>query len=530
VNLLQMLAETLLFYHPAVWWLSGQVRAEREHCCDDVALLVCGDAVEYAEALAEIESRRPVNALALAATGGSLLRRIQRMLDASAPHDSRLTHSAAAIALAVVVAAGAAVLAQVRPAAPVAPAQLAAQAPPSAPVPPTPPAVPFELPADSDFQTQSSDIIRNLAVRGKGAMTFTDDLTDVRSMGDGAYLTLRDRNWLTVRSLELRGERGTITRRYYVSGFEQPWEPEGRLWLADRLPSLIRRSGLAVEARTRRILSVSGVDGVLAEIKRVETDYVRRLYFQELLEAPPGTIDAQSAVRIVTLAGQVIRSDFELRQTLDAAAPLVAPDAAGVKAYVDAAASIASDFERRQALDALVQSRTLAAGAIERGAESAAAMRSDFEKRQSLSRMLDAPGASGVDARKAILLAAASIRSDFECATLLLEFTDGHGIEADLANPFFAAVRTINSDFEQGRVLKNLTRRQTLRPEIMRSALQAVGDMNSDFEQAEVLLSLLRGQPIDASARAAFIAAADGIQSDFEQTRVLAALVRAERR
>lgn len=38
VNLMQTVAETLLFYHPAVWWLSSRIRDEREHCCDDVAV------------------------------------------------------------------------------------------------------------------------------------------------------------------------------------------------------------------------------------------------------------------------------------------------------------------------------------------------------------------------------------------------------------------------------------------------------------------------------------------------------------
>src|SRR2546422_656218 len=44
VNLIQSVIETLLFYHPAVWWASQQVREEREHCCDDLAVVVCGDA------------------------------------------------------------------------------------------------------------------------------------------------------------------------------------------------------------------------------------------------------------------------------------------------------------------------------------------------------------------------------------------------------------------------------------------------------------------------------------------------------
>jgi beta-lactamase regulating signal transducer with metallopeptidase domain len=32
VNMLQSVAEALLFYHPAVWWISGEIRAERELC------------------------------------------------------------------------------------------------------------------------------------------------------------------------------------------------------------------------------------------------------------------------------------------------------------------------------------------------------------------------------------------------------------------------------------------------------------------------------------------------------------------
>jgi uncharacterized protein (TIGR03435 family) len=85
VNLLQTFAETVLFYHPAVWWLSARIRAEREHCCDEVALSVCGDAVSYAEALVELESWRRVHApLAIAATGGTLMMRVRRLLGAPA--------------------------------------------------------------------------------------------------------------------------------------------------------------------------------------------------------------------------------------------------------------------------------------------------------------------------------------------------------------------------------------------------------------------------------------------------------------
>lgn len=80
VNFLQSVIETLFFYHPAVWWISGRIRIEREHCCDDVAIAVCGDRVAYAKALTFLEETRgavPVGAVA--ASGGSLLDRIRRI-------------------------------------------------------------------------------------------------------------------------------------------------------------------------------------------------------------------------------------------------------------------------------------------------------------------------------------------------------------------------------------------------------------------------------------------------------------------
>src|ERR687891_1536007 len=77
VNLLQTLVETLLFYHPAVWWLSRRIRLEREHCCDDLAVSLCGDPYTYASALADLEQLRGSGQLVVAATGGSLLQRVR---------------------------------------------------------------------------------------------------------------------------------------------------------------------------------------------------------------------------------------------------------------------------------------------------------------------------------------------------------------------------------------------------------------------------------------------------------------------
>ena len=82
VNILQRVTETVLFYHPAVWWISHRMRIEREQCCDAVVVRMCGDAADYATALVRLDEARGVDdpVLVMAATGGALVDRIRRIL------------------------------------------------------------------------------------------------------------------------------------------------------------------------------------------------------------------------------------------------------------------------------------------------------------------------------------------------------------------------------------------------------------------------------------------------------------------
>jgi beta-lactamase regulating signal transducer with metallopeptidase domain len=85
VNLFQIGVETLLFYHPAVWWVSQRIRTEREHCCDDEAVSLCGNAVNYARALAMMEEWRTAPSLLMAANRSPLSQRVVRLLGLDGP-------------------------------------------------------------------------------------------------------------------------------------------------------------------------------------------------------------------------------------------------------------------------------------------------------------------------------------------------------------------------------------------------------------------------------------------------------------
>ena len=104
INIVQTVVEILGFYHPAVWWVSRRIRIERENCCDDLAVHVCGSSLQYAKALACMEEiRHSAGDLAMAATGGSLMARIARLLGRPAVDDRRFAWLPGLVALLLVV-------------------------------------------------------------------------------------------------------------------------------------------------------------------------------------------------------------------------------------------------------------------------------------------------------------------------------------------------------------------------------------------------------------------------------------------
>lgn len=199
VNLLQTGVETLLFYHPAAWWLSGRVRAEREHACDDAAVEATGDALGYARALAALEQLRagasPPAALALAANGGSLMQRIQRLVGADTRTPARRPFAATALALALLFGA----LAGQRA---LTPAEASSAGPAASPAPRREVAVTFvnypgQIYDAGRLANKSRKLLRSLAAGGVQAVAFVNDArlyNEDGALNEARVQTLRE--WL----------------------------------------------------------------------------------------------------------------------------------------------------------------------------------------------------------------------------------------------------------------------------------------------------------------------------------------------
>jgi beta-lactamase regulating signal transducer with metallopeptidase domain len=107
-NLLQTAVESLLFFHPAVWWLSRTVRDRREVCCDEIGVQACADPAVYARALLRLEEQRTLQlrmAMAFTGCGGSLLQRIRKVLGEDMAMESKMTSGISAAAVGALVIA-----------------------------------------------------------------------------------------------------------------------------------------------------------------------------------------------------------------------------------------------------------------------------------------------------------------------------------------------------------------------------------------------------------------------------------------
>jgi beta-lactamase regulating signal transducer with metallopeptidase domain len=231
VNLIQTALETLLFYHPAAWWVSAQIRAEREHCCDDTAVALCGNPLAYAKALANLEGLRAAPKLAPAMSEGKLLRRIRRVVGLPVAGERPSSWVVGALLVGVLLFSGLALT--------LTPATASTKAPESdalhnhlAPAAAMPP----------DRHTIWTTVTEGVV--------FDEDL---RILDPNGYLLLEERAGSTTRLLYVtRGDDpNDLVYKYVVNGEVQPFDNAARAWFATM------RGDLAIFTRRSRRRSVS---------------------------------------------------------------------------------------------------------------------------------------------------------------------------------------------------------------------------------------------------------------------------------
>jgi beta-lactamase regulating signal transducer with metallopeptidase domain len=243
VNFFQSIVEALFFYHPAAWWLSGQIRELREHCCDDMAAAQCGGSIPYATALADLESLRAeaLPKLAPAAKGASLMKRIQRLLGVSIPVASSVRAGLLAAAILSMIGAGA-----------------------------------LWCSAQDNSQQMQRITIREgaaaLNIQMRGDVKLDKNSKDGVELGEGAVLEISAKEGAATRRLTVRREEGEIKKTYQENGREKPLDADAEAWMNSQIKEIevvaIHKAGLAADGSNKISFEIvkDGKDGSAPKI------------------------------------------------------------------------------------------------------------------------------------------------------------------------------------------------------------------------------------------------------------------------
>lgn len=367
-------------------------------------------------------------------------------------------------------------------------------------------------------QWESGDC--ELDLRVEGEIRFTDALDGIEHMGPGAVFRLREDDRGLRRELAaVPGTGGTPAYTYRYDGDEAPFDAEARRWFARIVHKLARDSGFGAEQRVAGLLRDGGAEAVLEEIELLGGDWVRSLYFGELVDQ--AALAPAQVTRALRLAGSRLESDHYLARVATALADEGPMSAEGREALVGTVRAIESDHYRAQVLGRALASGALGPRGVQTLLDAVAQVDSDHYVAQILTEAAGTQRLGTAD-RDAYLRIARSMESDHYRAEVLTALLDagGDGV-AD------AVAMAIPDAMESGHYIAEVTTRLVaggLGPEGHEAFVRTIAMTDSDHARARMLRALLDAAPDDPVSVATVIIAARAIDSDHYLAEVLQAV------
>ncbi len=338
-----------------------------------------------------------------------------------------------------------------------------------------------------------------------------DDLSHINGK-----LSIEETRKGQVLRMEFSGDgKNDITRNYTVDGKARPIDAETQRWLAGLIPQFLRENAIGVATRVEKIQQKGGIDAVLAEIDKIQSDFARRKYISVLssgttlaeaqvnrLLAAVGKIDGDFEIRValssivknqklnpeqqrnVLVATGKIDSDFEKRSVLTALAPMLANDATVLSAWQKAVQAVDSDFERRVAIGALTEREQVTPDQLEAALKASQGIDSDFERRvvlTALAKKMAEPTPTQVEG---YLQSAQKIDSDFERRVVLLALLKHNKLAKADYSRLFDAMNGMDSDFEMRTVLQATAKTMPKDAELINRYRQVARNLG-DFERGQ---------------------------------------------
>ncbi len=388
---------------------------------------------------------------------------------------------------------------------------------PSAPIAPAE----AQQSAESHMEMTTRNGLTSLSVKIDGAIEFTDDDHDVRSLSPGGHFRMEEGTWLSGRAYDVKADSaGNLTKTYSVGWSAKPLDSEGRAWLEHLLPQMIRDSGFGAGPRVARILRQGGPQAVINEIGLIHSDGSKRVYVEQLFsQSALNTEQLKEAARLI----RGISSDGDKAQVLINVDGKYFTSEVRPKLF-EAVESISSDGDKRRVLSDILKKDVGSADTRLSTASAAKHISSDGDKAEVLIEMANSyrdRGGLGM----AYFEAVKSISSDGDHARVLSTLLAAHGDDRDMLARVLGSAQKISSDGDKARVLKEAVAQYGDDELIRKAFIDAANSISSNGDHQQVLMALIHRQGISAATVGEIAKSAQRISSDGDKARVLVELI-----
>lgn len=364
---------------------------------------------------------------------------------------------------------------------------------------------------------ETSSGLTDFEVEMRGKVELTADDKDIKSISDDGYLEITKTVFGSRRSIVVESlGGGKMKKEYYEGRTKMNWEPNGRQWLNEILPELLRTTGIAAESRVNRMFKSGGTNAVLAEIGEIESDHVKALYADHLMTQP---VPAKDYVTIINTLASSVESDHYLATFLQNNIVKFMKSKEATQAVLAAVDNIESDHYKTVIVTEALSSDAISPENVKLVLQAASNMSSDHYKTEVLTSLLDHDNLSD-DVLATVLTNTRSIESDHYRTVVLTEVLEKENLSSASYAAAIASVKEIDSDHYITVVIQDLLDKK-LTDAVLTEVLNVSSAIGSDHYRTEVLTSLIDRHQITEAQLKTLLDAATNMDSDHYKTIVL---------
>lgn len=390
----------------------------------------------------------------------------------------------------------------------------------------------------------------------EGDFELSDNDEDIISVSRGGYFEITRAAFGSKRRVIIESDsRGNLTKEYFVGRERVEYEPEGREWLAEVLPDIVRSTTIGAESRVNRFYREDGAQGVMDEVERLDSDYLKSHYIRILMDKDG--LSTNDLVTVIEGAAREVNSDHYLTEILKDNERVFFAEAATSKAFIEASEEVNSDHYRSQILKRVLTRTDVQGELLEAVLRSAQEINSDHYLTEVLRETLEERDLSDELISK-VIATASEINSDHYQSQLFREALELDQISEDSYWEILRAAGDINSDHYKTELFKDLLERdlddktlskmideieedinsdhysnvlltkiiseQTLGPESIESFKRAVRSISSDHYASEVIITAAEETELDDDLVKSLLESTEEINSDHYMSRALVSL------